>query len=244
MKIRPLFKHFGSKWMGAKHYPPPIDGCPVIEPYAGSAGYSLNHCDRAVTIWEDDPLLAELWRWILGEATPDRVRAIPLHVPEGTDIRSLELPRGESLLLKHWQRTNNVGDCWTISPWGNKPGQWTANTRARVADEIEAVRHWRFARPSFTEVATYFLDPPYEFNYRYRFRTPFDHAAMATQIRGLPAGCLVIACEARCPKTHRSPTYLPFRESHVQITSRRQAHEHTHSRELVWIADPRTGEKR
>ena len=40
MKIRPLFKWFGSKWQSAKHYPVPEHDI-ICEPFAGGAGFSL-----------------------------------------------------------------------------------------------------------------------------------------------------------------------------------------------------------
>lgn len=129
-------KHFGSKWSGAKHYPPPLPGLPILEKYAGGAGYSCNHAEHEVILWEDDWNLANLWAWLILAADPDQIKAIPCGLPVGTDIRTLDLTQGQMLLLKHWQRTNNVGECWTISPWGDKPGQWTTNTRDRVADEV------------------------------------------------------------------------------------------------------------
>jgi hypothetical protein len=146
MKIGPLFKWFGSKWQAARHYPPPLRAG-IVEPFAGSAGYALNYADREVVLWEADPNLSELWRWLISDATPALVREIPIGLPVGLDIRTLGLSDGQGLLLKHWQRTNNAGDCWTVSPWGNMPGQWTENTRARVAEQVCAVKHWRFEYP-------------------------------------------------------------------------------------------------
>src|SRR6478736_7033269 len=124
-KISPLFKWFGSKWQSAKRYPVPKHDI-IVEPFAGGAGYSLNYCDRRVVLWEEDPNLVKLWKWLINSATDQDIMAIPIGVDPGTDIRELGLGAGQELLLKHWQRTNNVGDCWTISPWGNLPGQWTA----------------------------------------------------------------------------------------------------------------------
>src|SRR6266404_1750394 len=113
MKISPLFKWFGSKWQSGKHYPQPTHET-IVEPFAGGAGYSLNYCDKKVIVWEDDPNLFRLWNWLIGAATSEEIRAIPVGISEGTDIRTLRLSAGQCLLLKHWQRTNNVGDCWTV----------------------------------------------------------------------------------------------------------------------------------
>lgn len=240
MKVGPMLKWFGSKWSAGKHYPAPLPGLPIFEPYAGGAGYALNHCDHDVVIWEDNFQLRELWRWLIGPATPEMIRQIPVGVPQGTDIRDIpDLCFGQQLLLKHWQRTNNVGDCWTISKWGHLPGQWTDNTRARLADEVLAIKHWQFRHVNFNEQGTYFVDPAYQFNYQYRFSNSerFDHEQMVAWMGRIPAGSRIIACEATCPKTGAVPDYLPFVPSHRQVTSRRKTTQNHHSSELVYLKD-------
>ncbi len=232
--IRPLFKWFGSKWSAAKHYPKPLEDLPVFEPFAGSAGYALNHHEHDVTIWDIDPNITILWKWIIQDSTSDLVKEIPVDLEVGTDIRELGLTTGQQYLLKHWQRTNNKGNCWTISPWGNKPGQWTENTRARVAEEIHAVKHWKYEPVSWNQPGTYFVDPPYIFNYKYGY-PDFDYKKLVENIAGLPKNTRVIACEARDPKTGEIPTYLPFYESHSQVTSRRKETQSHHSKELVYV---------
>jgi hypothetical protein len=236
MKIGPLFKWFGSKWQAAKHYPSP--GQFIVEPFAGGAGYSLNYCDRSVCLWDTDPNIAALWKWLICEAKEGDVRNIPL-IPPGVDIRKLGLSNGQALLVKHWQRTNNVGDCWTVSPWGNKPGQWTANTRARVAEEIHAIKHWCFIDPIPWLVdapgLTWFIDPPYQYNYRYSPKLlPLRHDLLGELVRLIPITSTVIACEA-IGKKGEVPNYLPFASSHESVTSRRKADQSHHSKELVYV---------
>lgn len=233
MKITgPLFKWFGSKWLSSKLYPAPIHDV-IFEPYAGSAGYSLRHHEKQVVLWEENEQVRHLWEWLIARATSALVLEIPLDLPEGTDIRALGLTNGQQLLLKHWQRTNNVGDCWTVSPWGNKPGQWTANTRSRVAEELHAAKHWKVARVRPDQPGTYFLDPPYIYNYRYRFKE-FDHAALVEKIAMIPRGSQIIVCEAACQKTGRVPEYLPFKPFASRITSRRKKTENHHSSEYLY----------
>jgi hypothetical protein len=208
----------------------------IFEPFAGSAGYALRHYEKQVQIYESNQYLAGLWKWLIGSATSDLIRAIPIDLPEGTDIQALDLEKGQKLLLKHWQRTNNYGDCWTISPWGNKPGQWTANTRARVAEQFEAVRHWSFAPVFYNMPGTYFIDPPYLYNYRYGAKT-FDHVALASTLSQIPHPYQIVACEALCPKTGKRPHYLPFADFRSVVTSRRKTENHHHSNELLFYAE-------
>lgn len=120
----PLFKWFGSKWSASRLYPAPLHDT-IVEPFAGSAGYSLRYATRHVRLWESNFQLVALWDWLIHEATEDLIRSIPIDIPVGTDIRALQLTAGQALLLKHWQRTNNLGNCWTTSPWGHMPGHVT-----------------------------------------------------------------------------------------------------------------------
>jgi site-specific DNA-adenine methylase len=238
MKVTgPLFKWFGSKWQASKHYPPP-QGDEVIEPFAGGAGYSLRHSHLQVTIAESDPHVGPLWKWLISEATESDILAIPVGLPVGTDIRTLGLTLGQSLLLKSWQRTNSTGNCWTVSPWGDKPGQWTLNTRARVAAEFHAVRHWKFVSDGLTLLeggadrsATWFIDPPYENNYKYSGWN-VDYSTLAGLVKGLQGH--VIVCEATCPKTGKFPSWLPFEDFRSTVTSRRKSTQNHHSRELIY----------
>lgn len=231
MSLRPLFKWFGSKWSASKHYPAPAYDR-VFEPFAGGAGYSLRHHTKQVWLYDSNPNLQVLWQWLIEDATETMIRDIPLGVAEGTDIRTLGLNVGQALLLKHWQRTNNVGSCWTISPWGNKPGQWTPNTRSRVAEEVHGVKHWVFRLcPADVAEATYFVDPPYEFNYRYGCGA-FDYEDLARVLRAIPTPRQLLVCEASCPKTGKMPTWFPFEPFRKTVTSRRRAENHHHSNEL------------
>lgn len=178
---------------------------------------------------------ASVWSWLIARATTASVLEIPINIREGTDIRKLGLSPGQALLLKHWQRTNNVGDCWTISPWGNKPGQWTENTRARVAEELHAVKHWKVKLMGYYRPGTYFLDPPYIYNYRYRFpKDGFDYDELKRNIARIPKGSQIIVCEAACQKTRRVPRYLPFKPFASRITSRRKKTENHHSKEYLY----------
>jgi hypothetical protein len=236
----PLFKWFGSKWLSSKKLPAPLHGL-IVEPFAGGAGYALRHWEKKVTLCEADPHISKLWQWLIAVAKEADIRDIPINVSEGTDIRTLGLSDGQQLLLKSWQRTNNVGSCWTISPWGNKPGQWTANTRARVASEFGAVSHWRFGGSDGVSYlrgngfeATWFIDPPYQYNYGYRMASP-DYEELS-QLCSVLLG-QVIVCEAACAKTGKLPTWLPFRSFGSRITSRRKKENHHHSSELLWTVE-------
>jgi hypothetical protein len=232
VKLHPLFKQFGSKWSSAKFYPWP-EYSTIHEPFCGGAGYSLNHSERKVQLFDTDQNIAELWKWLIGPlATQGAIMEIPVGIPEGTDIRTVGLSRGQSLLLKQWQRTNNVGECWTISKWGHMPGQWTANTRARVAEEAQAVKHWEFlSEPgAFTPETTHFVDPPYKGNYAYR-QPLLDFARLANEVQS--GSGQIIVCEA-LNKDGTPPDWLPFEPLVSRVTSRRKKNNSHHRMEYIW----------
>ena len=238
IRIGPLFKWFGSKWNTSKYYPEP-EFDEILEPFAGSAGYSLNHSNKQVTLYDSNKNIWALWEWLINFASynPVAIREIPINIPEGTDIRELGLTTGQELLLKHWQRTNNVGNCWTISPWGNKPGQWTANTKARVAEEVECIRHWKIAIAPIEYIhdyVTYFIDPPYQFNYQYGCKN-FNWIRLGKLVRTIPKTSQVICCEARCPDTNRIPDWAPFQDFRKVVTSRRKVNQNHHSKEMIYL---------
>ena len=240
----PLFKWFGSKWMASKRYPCPLNG-PIIEPFAGGAGYSLRHAAHPVYLAESDPNILDLWQWLIN-CKPSDILSIPINNIEGSSILDMELSRGQSLLLKNWQRTNNVSECWTVSAWGNKPGQWTSNCRDRVARDVCFISHWNAeTKDGFSlmesnmandKSITWLIDPPYFYNYRYKNGGQFDYERLAAAVGDLKGQ--VIACEAICPKTGLTPTYLPFSFWANTVTSRRAKNCNTHSKELLYHRAP------
>ncbi len=78
--LRPFFSYYGGKWRDAGNYPSPQTGR-IIEPFAGSAGYSLRHSQKDVVLCELDEKVFGVWNYLINEATPERIRELP-DVPE------------------------------------------------------------------------------------------------------------------------------------------------------------------
>lgn len=70
----PLFSYFGSKWTIATSYPAPMHRT-IVEPFAGSAGYALRYASREVILVERDPVVASVWRFLLGARRSEIGRA-------------------------------------------------------------------------------------------------------------------------------------------------------------------------
>lgn len=80
-----MFSYYGSKSKIIHLYPPPMFDT-VVEPFAGSARYALRYPDRKVILNDLDPTIYGIWKWLVEEATVERVMAWPeLKVGERLD---------------------------------------------------------------------------------------------------------------------------------------------------------------
>lgn len=164
MSLRPFFSYFGGKWTLATRYPRPIHSV-IVEPFAGSAGYATRYPDRDIVLVERSPVVAELWRWLIG-ASVDDVLGLPLDA-----TKRFDLAPGPQALIGFWSArgrtrppTAKSTSSWAAS--GKWPSSfWGEYARARIARQIPAIRHWRVIEGDYTSApdveATWFIDPPY-----------------------------------------------------------------------------------
>ena len=162
--IRPFWTYYGGKWRAALRYPAPAHDT-IIEPFAGSAGYSLRYADRNVIIVEKDPRVAATWRYLL-RATASEVRALPLMEP-GQTVDDLKVCEEARCLIGFWMNKGATAPRKSPSRWATAyPDQsWGAHIRERIASQVNRVRHWRLIEGDYTDApeveATWFIDPPY-----------------------------------------------------------------------------------
>ena len=248
--IRPLFSFFGAKWRLAPHYPPPEHDT-IVEPFAGSAGYSCRYPDKSVILVELDPVIAALWRWLIAAPSAE-ILALPLLEPGCLVPAGL---RAEAAtLIGFWCNKAATYPRRSITgTWGTRyPDQfWGTNIRARVARDVERIRHWKvlegpyYIAPPIT--ATWFVDPPYvgrRLVSKYRGGGPpltravgdrYRHGSRDIHFEHLGTWCksrrgLVIACEAA------GADWLPFRHfKHAKSTTHSAGVGRT-TEEVVWIS--------
>jgi hypothetical protein len=224
---RPLFKYPGSKWQLSKHYPEP-QCAQIIEPFAGSACYSLRHADRYVLLVDNNQDVVDLWTYLI-QADGSTIANLPLDLEIGYDIRNLDVSYGAQLLIRAWQRVGS-NTCWTVSKWGNLPGQWTRSTRDAVARNIEHIRHWRVEHGDYSRIrrgrATWFVDPPYQSLPLFGSKL-IDYDYLSRWCRSLPGQTIV------CERAQSEP-WLPFKPFREVVTGRRGASSKGKSQEVIW----------
>lgn len=168
MKLRPFFSFYGAKARIVRRYPAPTHHT-IVEPFAGSASYACAYPTRQIILVEKDPTIANLWRWLIEDATPSDVMALPDLEPDQT-TNDLDIDAAPRTLIGFWLNKGSSRPCRTPSKWmrsGSAPNQfWGEAIRERVASQLEHIRHWQVIHGDYSDApnitATWFIDPPYQ----------------------------------------------------------------------------------
>ena len=229
--LRPFFSFYGGKWRVAKkHYPVPKHDT-IVEPFAGSAGYSLRYADRSVILCEIDPVIAAIWRYLVS-VTPREIRAIP-DIPLEGGVDDLRIPQEARWLVGFWMNRGVSRPRKSPSSWmrsGVRPGSfWGSRVRETIASQVESIRHWRIVEGDYRECpftgdATWFIDSPYMHagkHYKYG-SSGIDYADLSEWCRSRQGQ--IVVCE------DSGADWLPFAPL-ADIKTTRRSHR---SSEVIW----------
>lgn len=231
-KIWPFFSFYGGKWRAAPRYPEPIHSR-IIEPFAGSAGYSVRYADRDIILVEKDPIIAALWRYLI-TATPSDIMALPL-LENGQSVDDLSVRPEERALIGFWINKGTAAPVKRAGKWMrsgiNPTSFWGPEIRQRIADQVSLIKHWSLIEGDYKQApdceATWFIDPPYQIAgkyYRYSSRD-LDFDILGDWCRTRFGQVMV--CE------NEGARWLPFRQ-HIVIKSNESNHGKSKSREVIW----------
>lgn len=202
----------GSKNAHGLKYPHPRY-LKIVEPFAGGAGYSLNHLHHNVQLYDVRPSVVQVWQYLI-KATPEEILALPLIEPD-QDVRSLKCCE-EGRLLISWCLQEAPHQTRTFSPWAKKhletgsASYWSPKRRQRAAVLSSKIKHWQVRLTDWVHLlnhsegpATYFIDPPYQRIPTAYGTPPLDYQRLADICRSLPGQ--VIVCE------DQNADWLPFK---------------------------------
>lgn len=231
--MRPFFTFYGGKWRAAPRYPAPVFDT-IIEPFAGSAGYSVRHFERRIILVEKDARVAALWRYLIA-STPEDIRALPLiDMNQTTDDLDV-CPEARSL-IGFWLNKGAAGPCKSPSAWMrqgiNLTGWWGPEIRERIASQVASIDHWQIIEGDYTLSpgidASWFIDPPYK-----KTGNLYRHSAKAINFEHLADWCRarngqVLVCE------NENADWLPFRP-YITIKSTEGKRGKSKNREALWV---------
>lgn len=191
-----MFPYFGSKSILAPLYPKPFYNL-IIEPFAGSARYSLLYSKHKVLLCDNSPYVFGLWKWLIEEATEEDIASLPYVQPGDTIPVMSPVPRR-----------------WLLSFLSNKGTYTPRNVAGRlnnkrtptvdgIVPNLHKTRHWNVVLSHYSHlsnvIATWFIDPPYINHWKSDIN--YDHLAKWCRSRRGQ----VIVCE------RLGADWLPFR---------------------------------
>lgn len=235
VKLRPFWRYYGGKWRAAPRYPKP-EHAAIVEPFAGAAGYSLRYPDRQVVLIEKYPVIAEIWRYLIG-ASADEIRRIP-YVEHVDDLPGW-VPQGARWLVGFCMNSAAASPRKSLSTgrrkmaaMGRKREGWSDDQRDMVADQVQHIRHWRVFQMGyertvdFNPEATWFVDPPYNNRAGSHYvHSDIDYPHLAQWC--MSRNGQVIVCE------NEGADWLPFR-TFGTFKANAMIEGHVASREVIW----------
>lgn len=175
-----MIPYFGSKQKLADKYPPPKH-TKIIEPFAGSARYSLKYFDRDILLIDKYPIIIEIWHY-LQNASENDILKLP-KIQKGQKVSDFTLAdievkfMGFLVQASQGQPRNSTGTLNGID---------VERDLKRIAKNLFKIKHWEIKQGSYEELeneeATWFIDPPYQYGgeHQYKFgnkQIDFNHLA-------------------------------------------------------------------
>jgi hypothetical protein len=160
-----MWSYYGAKTNIVKHYPPPKHQL-IIEPFAGTARYALEHFENDVMLVDKYEVIIKIWKW-LQQCSPKDILSLPRTFKPTDSLDDYTFDCEESKLLMGFLIAKGVEKPRV------KPTEWATVHRPnytnfslkRIAQNLYKIKHWKVIHGSYTEIenrsATWFIDPPY-----------------------------------------------------------------------------------
>lgn len=161
-----MWSYYGAKTNVVVLYPKPKFDL-IIEPFAGSARYSLKHFERDVLLVDKYEVITKIWQWLQKCSIGD-INRLPHFIKPGQSLNDFEFDCEEAKLLMGF-----------LVGYGLERPRVTATNKhlhrpnfinfslKRIANNLYKIRHWTIRSGSYEDIenakATWFIDPPYEF---------------------------------------------------------------------------------
>ena len=246
MILKPFFSYFGSKYRLSKKYPVPTKEV-LIEPFAGSACYSLHYPHKQVKLFDKYEVICSIWDYLIHVSEKEFLSLPMIDFDKSVDdydicqeakylIGFWLMSTSTKPSIKHTSRSKHLiqgGSTTKRIVRGiekitiEKPCNfscWTEKNKQKIANQLQYIRHWKIEQKSYelidNEDATWFIDPPYQ-----QAGTAYKESSKNIDFKYLSEWCKerqgeIIVCE------NDGADWLPFKDfSLLSNCRKRQTHE-------------------
>jgi len=196
-----MFYYYGRKKQIAKYYPKPIFDT-IIEPFAGSAAFSLHgdNWEKNIILIEKDIRVATIWDWLINKATTKDIQNLPdLKIGDKTSdfFQILHAATKQAFKYKTIKVTPVMARNWECS-------------KRYIEKNLHKIKHWKIICGDYKEApnvsATWFIDPPYKGNSGNGYNAGSDSVNYTHLAKwALSRKGQIIFCEGK------NGDYLPFK---------------------------------
>jgi D12 class N6 adenine-specific DNA methyltransferase len=208
-----MFSYYGSKSKLAKYYSEPSHDT-IIEPFAGSAAYSLygERWKKQVFLYDIDEIIVGLWHYL-----------IKVHETEIINLPNVEYRQSIDEFTLTQEQKWLMGFC--INRGSSHPKKkvqkfqsWNRK-KIQIAENLYKIRHWKMELKSYLEIenkkATWFIDPPYQEGGKYYTKSKIDYSLYKNWLLGREGQ--IIGCDLT---TANYLDFKPLRQFKGQLHSR------------------------
>ena len=161
-KLKPFFSFYGGKWRIAPKYPAPQHET-IIEPFAGSAGFSMRYPHKQILLYDIDPKICAVWDYLI-TAKESEILDLPL-LQESDHIDEFNLPDEAKWLIGFNIGMGIASPQKKITPFAFSNKSWSKEKKHRIASQQKFIRHWKIKNEPYWVIpnikAHWFIDPPY-----------------------------------------------------------------------------------
>jgi hypothetical protein len=165
-----MWGYYGSKSKIINNYPEPKFQ-KIIEPFAGTAQYSLKYWDNDILLIEKYDVIVKIWKW-LQQCSKNDILSLP-RLKCGENVDNFNWDCDEAKWLVGFIITGAPAQPKkTASKWKTVIRPNTQDYKLNmISENLYKIKHWNIILGDYKDIenqhATWFIDPPYQFGGQY-----------------------------------------------------------------------------
>ena len=159
-----MFSYYGSKSKIVGYYPPPKHKR-IIEPFAGSARYSLKYWQNDVLLVDKYDVIVKIWNWLKTASVNDVLKIPEPKIRERININDFDCEE-QFLLMSFVIKSGSATPSTKVCSNRGQEGQISSILKT-ISNNLFKIRHWNIILDDYRNLenteSTWFIDPPYQF---------------------------------------------------------------------------------